>query len=65
MMPITVLQDYINRAFEKNLSINAEGGGSAVYNFYVNDAMINSSEEMRSVAKNFIEEMIRLGGMNK
>ena len=64
-MPITVLQDYINRAFERNLSINAEGGGGSVYNFYVNDAMINSSEEMRSVAKDFIEEMVRLGGMNR
>lgn len=65
VMPITVLQDYINRAFERNLSINAEGGGGSVYNFYVNDAMINSSEEMRSVAKDFIEEMVRLGGMNR
>ena len=65
VMPITVLQDYINRAFERNLSINAEGGGGSVYNFYVNDAMINSSEEMRSVAKGFIEEMVRLGGMNR
>lgn len=65
VMPITVLQDYINRAFERNLNINAEGGGGSVYNFYVNDAMINSSEEMRSVAKDFIEEMVRLGGMNR
>lgn len=66
LTPISLLQDYINRAFEKNINNYAiAGGGSDVYNFYVNDAMINDNAEMRRVAKDFIEEIVRLGGMNR
>ena len=63
ILPISVLQDYINRAFERNIVNYALGG--ATYNFYVNDAIINDNAQMREVAKKFITEMVRLGGMNK
>ena len=66
LTPISLLQDYINRAFERNINNYAvAGGGSSVYNFYVNDAMINDNAQMREVAKDFIEEIVRLGGMNR
>ena len=66
LTPISLLQDYINRAFERNINNYAlAGGGSDIYNFYVNDAMINDNAEMRRVAKDFIEEIVRLGGMNR
>ena len=66
LTPISLLQDYINRAFEKNINNYAvAGGGSDIYNFYVNDAMINDNAQMREVAKDFIEEIVRLGGMNR
>lgn len=66
LTPISLLQDYINRAFERNINNYAiAGGGSDVYNFYVNDATINDNAEMRKVAKNFITEIVRLGGMNR
>lgn len=64
VLPIALLQDYINHAFERNLAYEGETAG-ATYNFYVNDATINDNAEMREVAKNFITEMIRLGGMNR
>lgn len=66
ILPISVLQDFINRAFDRNvLSYAAAGGGGDVYNFYVNDAKINDNAQMREVAKNFITELVRLGGMNR
>lgn len=66
ILPITVLQDFINRAFERNIVNYAmAGGGADIYNFYVNDATINDNAQMREVAKNFITELVRLGGMNK
>ena len=66
ILPISVLQDYINRAFDRNvLSYVAAGGGGDVYNFNVNGATINDNAQMREVAKNFITELVRLGGMNK
>jgi hypothetical protein len=66
VLPISVLQDFINRAFDRNvLSYVAAGGGGDVYNFYVNDATINDNAQMREVAKSFISELVRLGGMNK
>ncbi len=64
VLPIDRLQGYIDRAFNRNIIAYSSEGGD-VYNFYVNDATINGTEEMRSVAKNFITEMVRLGGMNK
>ena len=65
LTPISVLQDYINRAFERNINNYAlAGGGSDVYNFYVNDAVINDDAEMQEVARNFITKIVRLGGMN-
>ena len=66
ILPISVLQDFINRAFDRNvLSYAAAGGTGDIYNFYVNDATINDNAQMREVAKNFITELVRLGGMNK
>lgn len=66
ILPISVLQDYINNAFDRNvLSYAAAGGSGDVYNFYVNDATINDNAQMRDVAKDFITEMVRLGGMNR
>lgn len=66
ILPIAVLQDYINRAFDRNVyAYAAAGGGGEVYNFYVNDATINDDAQMRDVAKDFITEMVRLGGMNR
>lgn len=66
ILPISVLQDYINRAFDRNvLSYVAAGGGGDVYNFHVDGATINDNAQMREVAKNFITELVRLGGMNK
>lgn len=66
LTPISLLQDYINRAFERNINNYAiADGGSDVYNFYVNDATINDNAEMRQVAKEFITQMVRLGGMNR
>ena len=66
ILPISVLQDYINNAFDRNVyAYAAAGGGGEVYNFYVNDATINDNAQMRDVAKDFITEMVRLGGMNR
>lgn len=66
ILPISVLQDYINRAFDRNvLSYAAAGGTGDVYNVYVNDAKINDNAQIRDVAKDFIVEMVRLGGMNR
>lgn len=67
ILPISVLQDYIDRAFDRNVYAYAAagGGGGEVYNFYVNDATINDNAQMRDVAKNFITELVKLGGMNK
>lgn len=66
LTPISLLQDFIDRAFEKNIVHYAtEGGGSDIYNFYVDDATINDNAQMREVAKKFVEEMVRLGGMNR
>lgn len=66
ILPISVLQDYINRAFDRNVyAYAAAGGNSDVYNFYVNDATINDNAQMRNVAKDFITELVRLGGMNR
>lgn len=66
ILPISLLQDFINRAFERNIVTYAtEGAGSDVYNFYLDNATVNSSKEMESVAKRFIEELVRLGGMNR
>ena len=66
ILPISVLQDYINNAFDRNVYAYAAAGGSGeVYNFYVNDATINDDAQMRDVAKGFITEMVRLGGMNR
>lgn len=66
ILPISVLQEYINRAFDRNvLSYVAAGGGGDVYNLHVDGATINDNAQMREVAKNFITELVRLGGMNK
>ena len=66
LTPISLLQDYINRAFERNINNYAiAGGGSDVYNFYVNDAIINDDAEMQQVARDFITKIVRLGGMNR
>lgn len=66
LTPISLLQDYIDRAFEKNIVQYAtESGTGNVYNFYVDDAMINDNAQIREVTKKFIEEMVRLGGMNR
>ena len=66
ILPISVLQDYINRAFDRNVfAYAAAGGNSDVYNIYVNDAIINDNAQMRNVAKDFITELVRLGGMNR
>lgn len=66
ILPISVLQDYINRAFDRNVyAYAAAGGGGEVYNVYVNDAKINDNAQIRDVTKNFLEEMVRLGGMNR
>lgn len=63
VLPINVLENYINRAFDRNLG--AAASGCEVYNFYVNDATINDSAEMRAAAKSFLEEVVRVGGMNR
>lgn len=66
ILPISVLQDYINRAFDRNVLAYAVAGGTGdVYNFYVNDAKINDNAKMREVAKDFVTELVRLGGMNR
>lgn len=66
ILPISVLQDYINRAFDRNvLSYAAAGGNGDVYNVYVNDARINDDAQMREVTKDFLTEIVRLGGMNR
>ena len=63
VLPINLLENYINSAFERNLG--AAASGCEVYNFYVNDATINDSAEMRNAAKTFLEEIVRVGGMNR
>lgn len=65
VLPISTLQDYIDNAFARNLPALAVAGAASgdTYNFYVNDAQINGTEEMKTVAKDFITELVRLGGM--
>lgn len=58
ILPISLLENYIDRAFQRNTPERTKE-----YNFYLDNATVNSTEEMRAVAKDFIEEMVRLGGM--
>lgn len=60
ILPISLLQSYIDGAFERNLL--ASGGGTT-YNLYVNDAKINGDEQIREKAKELIEDLVQLGGM--
>jgi len=66
ILPVSVLQDYINRAFARNINAYAtESGGGNVYNLYLDNATINSNEEMEAAARKVIIGLVRLGGMNK
>lgn len=60
ILPISKLEDYIDNAFQRNVAY-----AGATYNFYLDNATVNDNAEMRSVAKDFITEMVRLGGMNR
>ncbi len=66
VLPIKVLQDYINNAFDRNVYAYAAAGGNGdVINVYLDDVRINDNAQMRDVTKTFIEELVRLGGMNR
>ena len=60
ILPISKLEDYIDNAFQRNVAY-----AGATYNFYLDNATVNDNAKMRSVAKDFITEMVRLGGMNR
>lgn len=66
ILPISTLQDYINRAFANNINYyGSQGVSGDTYNLYLDNATINDNAEMRKVAKDFVTEMVRLGGMNR
>ena len=60
ILPISKLEDYIDNAFQRNVAY-----AGATYNFYLDNATVNDNAKMRSVAKDFITEMVRLGRMNR
>jgi phage-related minor tail protein len=60
ILPISKLEDYIDNAFQRNVAY-----AGATYNFYLDNATVNDNAEMRSVAKDFITKLVRLGGMNR
>ena len=60
--PISVLQGFIDNSFSKWLG-SPEVAGGTTYNLYLDGAVVNSTDEIESVTKNFIEELVRLGGM--
>lgn len=63
VLPISVLQDYIDAAFQRNIFAYAGEGGGDVYNIYFDNVKVNDNEEMREVTKDYITDIIRLGDM--